>query len=95
MGRFVEPMVRNFVKCVVLITIAVNSVQAKNMSGRVRVRALKKKARDSYSVTFKEKAAVYTTSSKFYKCLKEGAKSGKTILVRWDMKSLKVTGCKK
>jgi len=88
-------MVRKFVKCLVIITIALNSVQAKSMSGRVRVRSIKKRAKNRYSVSFVEKAAIYSSNSKFYKCLKDGAKNKKPILVRWDLKTLKVTGCKK
>ncbi|WP_034719337.1 hypothetical protein [Bacteriovorax sp. DB6_IX] len=88
-------MGRNVVKVMVIFCFSFSGVMAQNMSGRLRVRTLKKRNKTSYTVSFKEKAALYHSKKKFYKCLSSSAKSGKEILVRWNMKTLEVNGCKK
>lgn len=95
MGNGVAKMVNKVIKVVVIFNFLTMGVMAKNMSGRLRVRTIKKKTRSTYSVQFKEKAAIYSSDKKHFKCLADSAKDYKKVLVRWDMKTLKINGCKK
>jgi hypothetical protein len=91
----VARVLRNTIKVALIISFTMSGAFAKNMSGRVRVRSIKKRVKTQFSVVFKERAAIYSADQKYVSCLKSGVKSDKPILVRWDMKTLKINGCKK
>lgn len=83
---------KNFLIILIFFT---QSSYAKVLTKKLNVLVLNKEQKSSnYKVLFKQKAAIYTSSKKHYQCLKFSIDNNKQVLVRWDINSLEVTGCK-
>ncbi|WP_290732700.1 hypothetical protein [Halobacteriovorax sp. JY17] len=79
-----------------IITFFVLSISAnsKELTGKVNVASIKKVSKSQYHILFKEKAAIYKSSSKFIKCLNISVKEKREVLIKWDINKLEIIGCK-
>lgn len=84
------------VRSLFIFLILCNITSAKSLTRRVHVTSLKRDVKTKmYGVTFMEMAAIYRSSKSTEKCLEYSAKSSKSVLIKWNMKTLTIEKCKK
>lgn len=83
-------------KVVVLFLFVTNIASAKSLTRRLHVSKVRKISKSRrYNITFKEMAAFYYADKDTIKCLTDSVRKKKPVLVKWNIKTLKVEKCKK
>ncbi len=82
-------------KLLILLLLSISiSTNAKESIGQVTVTSIKKESKLSFLVLFKEKAAVYKSSSKNIKCLNTSIHEKRPVLIKWNINTLEISDCK-